>query len=87
MAMSSYHGPATLVHDDHEIAVHAHLVSDQEPGRRGGWGGFVKCDPETLVPLLGVTGTLRLPNGSKGTVVIMDGGKVEGASHPPPFGD
>lgn len=87
MAMTSYNGPATLVDDTHEIAVQAHLVSDQKPGSPGGWGGFVKCEPDTLVALLGTTVTLRLPDGAEGTVLVMGGGKVEGSGSPAPFGD
>jgi hypothetical protein len=84
MAMTSYNGPATLVDDTHEIAVQAHLVSDQQPGSHAGWGGFVKCDPHTLVPLLGATMTLRLPDGAEGTVVVMGGGTIEGSASPRP---
>ena len=87
MAMSSYNGPATLVDDTHDIAVQAHLVSDQRPGSHAGWGGFVTCDPTTLAPIVGATMTLRLPDGAEGTVVVLGGGTIEGSGSPPPFKD
>lgn len=84
--MTSYNGPATLADQAHALAIHAHLIRDDEPGRQGGWGGFVKCDPDALAALVGSTVSIRMPDGRGGTVVILGGGKVEGSGDPP-FGD
>lgn len=83
MGMTSYNGPAVLLAGDAEVAVQAHLVSDDDPDRLAGWGGFVKCDPTVLVDLLGASATLRLPDGTEGTVMLLGGGKVEGSGNPP----
>lgn len=83
MGMTSYNGSAVLVAGEAEVAVEAHLVRDDDPDRLGGWGGFVDCDPTVLGDLLGKHVVLRLPDGTKGTVLIMGGGRVEGSGNPP----
>lgn len=59
------------------------MINDHYPDRLSGWGGFINCDPTKLDDLLGTTATLRLPDGTEGTVVILSGGTVEGAGHLP----
>lgn len=71
--MGTYQGEATLLKDGEEIArVHASLRSRREHGREH-WWGQVQADDFDGAAYISEELTVRLPDGSEGTIVGVDG--------------
>ena len=79
--MSYYHGPAELLDGEGNVIIET-TVYLRKTQRSGLWEWGGQVDPTSIVPNFDDVGTIRLPDGNEGTVIVSDQ-RVSGGG---PFG-